>query len=69
MQYEGLLLIAGGLFTAAGGVFDWDWFFTSRKAAFFVKTFGRNGARIFYGALGGVLVLLGALILFGKIRD
>ncbi|MBU0927268.1 MAG: immunity 17 family protein [Spirochaetes bacterium] len=67
MHYEGLILIAAGCFTAAGGLFDWDWFMGARKAEFFVKMLGRDGARVFYGALGGVLAIIGILILVGVI--
>jgi len=67
MQYEGLILIAAGLFSAVGGLFNWDWFMEARKAEFFVKRFGRNGARIFYGALGGVIAIMGILIFVGVI--
>jgi hypothetical protein len=67
MQYEGLILIAAGLFSAAGGFFNWNWFMGARKAEFFVKRFGRDGARIFYGALGGVIAIIGVLILVGVI--
>ncbi len=61
----GLLLVLGGLFAIAGGLFDWEWFMTNRKAWVFVKLLGRNGARIFYCILGFVVVVLGVLITFG----
>lgn len=51
-----LLLVAAGLFTITASIVNWDWFFENRRAAFFVKTFGRNGARIFYGILGAVII-------------
>jgi hypothetical protein len=41
-----------GFFTVAGGVFDWEWFMGHWKSRLFVKLFGRNGARVFYIALG-----------------
>jgi len=56
-----LLFVAIGLFTIAGAALDWDWFMTNRKAQFFVDTFGRDGARIFYGILGCVIILMGAM--------
>jgi len=67
MHYEGLILIAAGLFSAAGGIFNWNWFMGARKAEFFVKTLGRDGARIFYGALGGAIAIVGILMLVGVI--
>ena len=54
LQKEQLLVIVIGLmgaFSLAGAVMNWDWFMLSRKAAFFVKLFGRNGARVLYGLL------------------
>ena len=60
-----LLLVLGGLFAVAGGVFDWEWFMGHRKARVFVKLLGRNGARIFYCILGSVVAVLGVLITFG----
>lgn len=47
---------------------DWDWFMNSRRARFFVKVFGRMGARIFYGLLGAAFVIFGLLTLFGVIQ-
>lgn len=37
----------------------------NHKAKFFVKIFGRTGARIFYGLLGSVIATIGALIVAG----
>jgi hypothetical protein len=61
----GLFLVLVGLFAIAGGVFDWEWFMSNRKAWVFVKLLGRNGARIFYCILGLVVAVLGVLITFG----
>jgi len=67
MHYEGLILVGAGLFTAAGGAFDWDWFMNSGKARFFVNALTRNGARIMYGVIGVALVVVGVLILLGVV--
>jgi hypothetical protein len=40
-----------------------------RKAQFFVRLFGRAGARIFYGALGAALVVAGVLMATGVISE
>ncbi|MBN2875013.1 MAG: immunity 17 family protein [Spirochaetales bacterium] len=69
MHYEGLIVIAAGLFSAAGGLFNWEWFMGARKAEFFVKRLGRDGARILYGVLGGVIAIVGTLILVGVIQS
>ncbi len=57
------ILMAGGAFATICSVLDADWFFSSSKAAFFVAIFGRNGARIFYGLLGVVMMGFGVFTL------
>ena len=69
MNPVGLLLVAVGAFSIFGGVFDWDFFMEHRKARLFVSMFGRTGARFFYGLLGLVIVVLGALITVGIVED
>ena len=45
---------------------DYDWFFDSSKASFFVKLMGRNGARVFYGVAGVIIMIVGfAMIMNG----
>ena len=51
----GLFLLLAGAFSVCGGVFDWSFFMENRRARLFVFLFTRNGARVFYGILGGVL--------------
>jgi len=62
-----LILSLVGLFSMAGGLFDWNWFMTSRRARLFVKLLGRTGARIFYVLLGLGLLILGILLAYGVI--
>lgn len=50
-----VVFLLTGLFSLAGALFDWDFFMNNRRAAIFVRLLGRNGARVFYGALGLVL--------------
>lgn len=64
-----MLLVLAGLFGIAGGVFDWEWFMSNRKARTFVKLLGRGGARIFYCCLGSLLAALGLLITFGIVTS
>ncbi|HTU24586.1 MAG TPA: immunity 17 family protein [Pirellulales bacterium] len=68
MNYMGLFFIAAGIFSCAAVALDWDWFMNARKARWIVNMAGRTGARIFYGVLGGVLVVLGALELIGIVE-
>ncbi len=65
MNPVGLIFVAAGAFSICGAALDWDWFINSRKARFFVTTFGRTGARVFYAILGLVVVVLGLLITLG----
>ena len=64
-QLLGLILVGAGLFSIAGAVLDWEWFMTDRRAAFWVRRFGRAGARIFYGVLGAAVVTYGGLLAAG----
>lgn len=60
----GILLVAAGLFSMAGGIFNWGWFMNSGRARLFVKLFSRTGARIFYVILGFVIAGAGVATLF-----
>ncbi len=50
-----------------GAFCNWEWFMNALKARLLVKLLTRNGARIFYGALGLSLVVLGILGTIGII--
>ncbi len=56
------LLGLAGAFAIAGAVFDWDFFMENRKAALWVRLFGRNGARVFYVILGLVIIVLAIVV-------
>ncbi len=47
------ILVPIGLFTVCGALFDWSWFMGNRRARLVVALFGRGGARVFYGLIGG----------------
>jgi hypothetical protein len=57
-----LVLVLSGLFSLVASICNWNFFFENRKAYLFVKLFGRNGARIFYGLLGLALVVAGFVV-------
>ena len=65
----GWVLAGCGAFAICGAVFDWEWFMHHRKAQFFVRLFGRTGARIFYGTLGVALVIVGVLMAMGSLQQ
>jgi hypothetical protein len=48
-------LIAIGVFAVAGGAFGWRWFLSSSRARWPRLLFGTDGARVFYGVVGGAL--------------
>jgi len=50
-----IIAVGAGSFSIAASIFNWDFFFESRKAKYVLKFFGRQGARIFYIVLGLVL--------------
>ncbi|NDV55805.1 hypothetical protein D0T51_08720 [Parabacteroides sp. 52] len=60
----GLFLFAG-LFSLLASCLNWEWFFTTQKSEYIVRTLGRSGARIFYGLLGVALITCGLIGLFG----
>lgn len=59
MAIQGLLFVGIGIFTAGCAAADFDWFMNNRRAALFVGLFGRNGARVVYGLLGGAFIVGG----------
>jgi len=69
MSPLGFLIVAAGLFAAAGGIYDWEWFMNHRKARLLCSILTRTGARIFYILLGVGLVVIGTLITIGVIQD
>lgn len=62
----GILICLVSLYIIAAAYFNWDFFFDSRKARPFVNIFGRNGARIFYGALGILFFIFGIICMFNS---
>jgi small neutral amino acid transporter SnatA (MarC family) len=61
-----LIFVAAGAVSLTAAVFNFDWYFQSRKASTFVHWFGRNGARVFYGLLGVALIAAGLwFLLYG----
>lgn len=61
----GIFFVLAGLFSILGAIKNWDFFMNNRKAYIWVKLFGRNGARIFYGILGFVIAIIGLGISVG----
>ncbi len=68
MNPIGLLLVFAGLFSVAGGVCNWEWFMTHRKARFMTAILTRTGARIFYIALGAFITVMGIVVTLGIVE-
>jgi hypothetical protein len=68
MEAVGLLIVGIGLFSLGGAIFNWNWFLSNWRAKPFVRIFGRDGTRLFYGLLGVVFIVIGVLIMEGIIR-
>ena len=45
-----------GIIALLSALFNWGWFFTAQNAQYVVKRFGRQNARLIYGALGLILI-------------
>ncbi len=64
--FSGIFLLTG-LFSLIASILNWDFFFNARRSKWLVNIIGRNGARIFYGILGIVLIIVGLLSIVGKV--
>ena len=65
MNPVGLLIVAAGVFTAASGLFDWEFVMNNRRARFVSAIMTRTGARVFYGVVGAGMIVVGALMTLG----
>ncbi len=63
-----LLFMAPGLLSLAAAVSGCRWFLESRSASTARSFFGKNGARLYYGIVGLLLIVAGAVILFDPMR-
>jgi len=68
-MWMGIIAILVGLFTLGGAIGNWDWFMNNRRVRFVVAILSRTGARIFYGLLGALFIVLGLLAMMGVLRS
>ena len=47
-----------GIIAFLAASFNWGWLFTAQNAQYVVKLYGRQKARIIYGALGLLLIAM-----------
>jgi hypothetical protein len=67
MNPAGFILVGVGLFSFAGGLFNWNWFMNTRRARALVRAIRPVGARVFYMLLGIVIIVFGVLLGFNII--
>ena len=65
MNWWGLIVVLFGALWLGGAVFNWEWFWTRGRQGIGAAWFGRTPARILYGILGAVAIVLGTLNVFG----
>ncbi|MFZ2958861.1 MAG: Imm17 family immunity protein [Candidatus Ozemobacteraceae bacterium] len=63
----GWLFVAIGIFSICGAIFEWNFFMNHRKAQFLINLVGKTATRVFYGALGILLTIMGSLMALGII--
>ena len=57
------IFVGVGVLILLASFFNWDWFFRSQNTQFVVKNVGRRRARLFYAALG-ILMIATAVYFF-----
>ena len=63
---QGIFAIVG-LLAVGASLFNWNWFFQSQNTRFIVQNVGRKRARLFYAALG-LLMIATAVYFFLEVR-
>lgn len=63
---QGIFAIVG-LLAIGASLFNWNWFFQSQNTRFIVQNVGRKRARLFYAALG-ILMIATAVFFFLEVQ-
>ena len=63
---QGIFAIVG-LLAIGASLFNWNWFFQSQNTRFIVQNVGRKRARLFYAALG-LLMIATAIYFFLEVQ-
>lgn len=66
-RWRALFAIAAGLFSIFGAALEWSFFMESGKAKGMIRLLGYNGTRVFYVAIGVLLVVLGGAMASGAL--
>lgn len=59
-----ILFALTGLVSLLASILNWEWFFTAQNAQFIVRKLGRNRARLFYGIVGIILMIMSVFFFF-----
>lgn len=52
------LFVLSGIISLLAAILNWKWFFDAQNAQFIVRNVGRKRARLFYGILGIILIVM-----------
>ena len=63
---QGIFAIVG-LLAIRASLFNWNWYFQSQNTRFIVQNVGRKRARLFYAALG-ILMIATAVYFFLEVQ-
>ena len=63
------LFVILGILALVASIFNMKWLFTSESGRFFTKLFGKTGARIFYGAVGALVLYMAYEILKNGLHE
>ncbi|MDE2509346.1 MAG: hypothetical protein KGM43_19260 [Planctomycetota bacterium] len=64
-QIVGMVMLLGGVFTVAGALSNWSWYWNSRRARALTRLIGVPAARVLYLVLGLVLSSVGVALGLG----
>ncbi|MGL4412185.1 MAG: immunity 17 family protein [Bacteroidales bacterium] len=60
--FSAFIFALPGAIALMAALLNWEWFYKTRTASFFVDQLGRIGARIFYSILGALLIVASIVI-------
>jgi len=72
----GVFVALVGLFLLLGSIFNWNWIFGDVSSTTYsigkldglINLFGRKTARVIFGAISSVIILLGVLIIWLSLK-
>jgi len=64
MNYAGVVIIIIGIYMLLASFFEWKWLFNQRKAKRLVRLTSYKSARVIYGVIGLLSIVIGGLLIF-----